>query len=76
MYDMPPAYDNSITERPVEKVGTLKIFLKSCLELIKDETALNEFHRMIHQCAQDKEALVAQRAVNQVHLRKRMNMEF
>jgi hypothetical protein len=37
MYDMPPVYDHS--ERKVEKVSTLKSFLKSCLELMKDETA-------------------------------------
>jgi hypothetical protein len=41
VYDMPPTYDHSMTERPVEKVSTLKSFLKSCLELMKDETALN-----------------------------------
>jgi hypothetical protein len=44
VYDMPPAYDHSMTERPVEKVSTLKSFLKSCLELMKDETALNMLH--------------------------------
>jgi hypothetical protein len=60
MYDMPPAYDHLIIERKVEKESTLKSFLKSCLELMKDETTLNMLHGMIDQCTQDKEALVAQ----------------
>jgi len=31
MYYIPPAYDQSMIERIVEKVSTLKSFLKSCL---------------------------------------------
>jgi hypothetical protein len=60
VYDMPPTYDHSMTERTIEKVSTLKSFLKSCLELMKDETALNALHGMIDQCTQDKEAPSAQ----------------
>ena len=44
VYDMPPTYDHSMTERKVEKVTTLKSLLKSCLELMKDEIALNVLH--------------------------------
>jgi hypothetical protein len=76
VYDMPPAYDHSMTERTIEKVSTLKSFLKSCLELMKDETALNTLCGMIDQCTQDKEAPSAQQAVNQVQHKKRMNREF
>jgi nitrate reductase beta subunit len=41
VYDMSSVYDHTIPERPVEKVNTLKYFLKSCLELMQDETTLN-----------------------------------
>jgi hypothetical protein len=60
MLDMLIAYDYSITQRLVEKVITLKSFLKSFLELMKDEIALNVLHWMIDQCRKDKEAPVAQ----------------
>jgi hypothetical protein len=59
MYGMPPFYDHSNTERTVEKESTLKHSLKSCLDLMKDETTLNVSHAMIDQCAQDKEVLVS-----------------
>jgi hypothetical protein len=64
VYEMPPAYDHSMTERTIEKESTLKIFLKSCSELMKDETTLNTLHGIIDQCMQDKEAPSAQRVVN------------
>jgi hypothetical protein len=64
MYEMPLAYDHSITKRPIEKESNLNIFLKSCLEIIMDDTSLNVLHRMTNQCAQDKKEHVAQRVVN------------
>jgi hypothetical protein len=48
VYDMPPVYDHS--ERQVDKVSTLNSFLKSCLELMKDESALSMLHGMIDHC--------------------------
>jgi hypothetical protein len=53
VYDMPPVYDHS--ERKVEKVSTLKDFLRSCLELMKDESSLSMLHGMIDHCTQEKE---------------------
>jgi hypothetical protein len=55
VYDMSLIYDCTIPERLVKKVSTLKYFLKSCLELMKDETTLNALHNMIDQCTQDRE---------------------
>jgi hypothetical protein len=60
MYDMPPAYDHSITKRKFGKVSNLKSFLNTFLELMKDETSLNSLCRIIDQCAQDKEAHFSQ----------------
>jgi hypothetical protein len=68
IYDMPPVYDH--LER-VEKVSTLRSFLKSCLELMKDETVLNTLHEIIDQCAQDKETPIVQQEINQVHHKRR-----
>jgi hypothetical protein len=62
VYDMPSVYDHTIPERSVEKVNTLKYFLKSCLELMKDETTLNALCGMIDQCTQDREVPTTQRA--------------
>jgi hypothetical protein len=45
VYDMPLVYDHS--ERQVDKVSTLNSFLKSCLELMKDESSLNMLCGMI-----------------------------
>jgi hypothetical protein len=73
VFDMPPTYDHLMTKRTVEKVSTLKSFLKSFLELMKDETKLNALREMIDQCAQDKGAPSAQRVVNQVQHKKRTN---
>jgi hypothetical protein len=62
VYVMSPVYDHS--ERKFEKVGTLKKFLKSYLEIMKYESTLNTLCRMIDQCAQDKESLFTLRVVN------------
>jgi hypothetical protein len=48
--DMPLIYDRTTLERPLEKVSPLKEFMKSCLALMKDETALNALHKMIDHC--------------------------
>jgi hypothetical protein len=76
MYDMPLEYDHIDIERQVDKVITLKIFLKSCLYLMKYETTLCMLHGMIYHCAQDREEVFAQRAINQVHQKRRTNREF
>jgi hypothetical protein len=55
VYDMPLVYDHTIQERSVEKVNTLKYFIKSCLELMQDETMSNTLCGMIDQCTQDRE---------------------
>jgi hypothetical protein len=52
IYDMPPVYDHS--ERKVEKLSMMRSFLKSFLELMKDETALNTLLGIINQCVQYK----------------------
>jgi hypothetical protein len=76
MYGMPLAYDHLMTERKVEKVSTLKHFLKIFLELMSDENTFKSLSGMINQCVQDKEALSAQREVNQLQHKKRTNREF
>jgi hypothetical protein len=48
-------YDHTIPERPLEKVNTLKDFLKSYLELMQDETKMNALRGMINQYTLDRE---------------------
>jgi hypothetical protein len=76
VYNMPPVYDHTDTERQFEKVRTLKSFLKSCLELMKDKTALSILRGMIDHCVQDTEEVIVQQTINQVHQKRRMNREF
>jgi hypothetical protein len=74
--DMPLVCDRTIPENPLEKVSTLREFLRSCVELMKDETVLNALCEMIDHCAQEREIPTAQRVVNQVLCKKRTNGEF
>jgi hypothetical protein len=48
VFDMPLVYDHS--QKQAEKVSTLQSFLRSCLELMKDESALSSLYRMIDHC--------------------------
>jgi hypothetical protein len=76
VYHMMLVYDRTIPERSIEKVNTLKYFLKSFLELMEDETSLNALRGLIDQCTQDREVPTTQRTVNQVSCKKRTNIEF
>jgi hypothetical protein len=58
-----------------EKESNLRECLRSCIELMKDESALNELCEMIDHCAQEREIHAAQRVVNQVLRKKRINEE-
>jgi hypothetical protein len=55
VYYMPLTYNPSVVEKSIEKVSTLKHFLKCFLELMKDETTLKSLRGMIDQCVQDRE---------------------
>jgi hypothetical protein len=46
-------------EKPLGKLSTLREFLRSCVELIKDETALNALFEMIDHCAQERKIPIA-----------------
>jgi len=63
-------------EKPLGKVSTLRYLLRICIELMKDETMLNELYEMIEHCAQQREIPIAQRVVNKVLCKKRTNEEF
>jgi hypothetical protein len=65
-----------LCQKILEKVSTLREFLRSCVELMKDETALNTLCDMIGHCAKEMEIPIAQRVVNQVLHKKGTNKEF
>jgi hypothetical protein len=73
---VPHVCDHTMPEKPLGKVSTLREFLRSCVELMKDETVLNALYEMIDHCTQEREIPIAQRVVNQVLCRKRTNEEF
>jgi hypothetical protein len=60
----PLVCDRTMPEKPLGKVSTLREFLRSCIELMKDEIALNALCEMIDHCAQEREMPIAQRVVN------------
>jgi hypothetical protein len=68
VYDIPIVYDNS--KKQIDDVSTLKRCLRSCLDLMKDESRLSSLCRTIDHCAQEREKIVVQREVNQVHNKK------
>jgi hypothetical protein len=70
MDGMPPVYDCTIPKNSFEKV---REFLRSCVELMKDETVLNA---LCDQCTQEMEIPTIERVVNQVLCKNRTNREF
>jgi len=42
-------------EKPLGKVSNLREFMRSCVELMKDEIALNALCEMIDHCVQERE---------------------
>jgi hypothetical protein len=73
---VPHVNDCAVSEKPTWKVHTVREFLRSCIEIIKYETALNALYEMIDHCRQGRETPITQRVVNQVLHRKRPNGEF
>jgi hypothetical protein len=73
---VPRVEDHIVPEKLIEKVSTLIKLLKSCVDLMKDETALNTLYDMIDHCTRGRETPISQRMINRVFLRKRNNEEF
>jgi hypothetical protein len=61
---MPLVYKHMNTKMKVEKEINLKSFLKSFLEVMRDETALRMLPRMIDHFTQDREEIFTKREVN------------
>jgi hypothetical protein len=47
----PHVCDHTMPEKPLGRISTLREFLRSCVELMKDETVLNALYEMIDHCA-------------------------
>jgi hypothetical protein len=73
---VPQINDCVALEKPTGKVSTLKEFLRSCVEFMRDETPLNALYEMIYHCTQGRETSISQMVVNQVLRRKMTNREF
>jgi hypothetical protein len=73
---VPHVGDHSIPEKPLGKESTLREFLRICVEIIKDETALNALYEIIDHCKQGRGNPITQSVVNQVLRKKRTNREF
>jgi hypothetical protein len=73
---VPPVYGCTILDKSLGKVSTLREFLRSCVDFMKYETAMNTLCEMIDHCMQEREILVVHRVVNQVLHKKRTNGEF
>jgi hypothetical protein len=76
VYDMPLVYDHMHTERKFGKVSSLQFFLKSCVVIMKDGTTLRSLGGIIDHYAKNREEVIVQLEVNQVHQKTRTHMEF
>jgi hypothetical protein len=47
---VPHVEDHVVPEKPTGKVSTLTKFLRSCVEIMKDETVLSTLYDMIDHC--------------------------
>jgi hypothetical protein len=63
---VPHVCDCTMLGKPLGKVSTLRDFLRSYVELMKDETSLISLCEMTDHCVQDREFPIAQRVVNQI----------
>jgi len=52
---MPQVNDCVVLESLIGKVSTLRELLRSCTEIMKDETVLNAIYEMIDPCTQERE---------------------
>lgn len=50
---MPPIYDRTTMKKHEVKESPIKNFLKSCLELMEDETTLDKLHILVDQCTKE-----------------------
>jgi hypothetical protein len=73
---LPHIEDPMVPKKSSVQVSTLTELLKSCLELMKDRTAIIILYNMIDHYTKGRDTLVTQQMVNQVLRRKRTNGEF
>ena len=66
IYEMSPSFDSTLVVGPSRKVGTWKIFFKSCLSLAKDLDALVEIVILLYQLEKYQQDYVA----NSLHKKK------
>jgi hypothetical protein len=47
-----------VPEKPTGKVSTLRELLRSCVDMMKDETMMNELYEIINHCMQGRETTI------------------
>jgi hypothetical protein len=72
---VPPIYDCTMPKKPLDKVSTLREFIRSCVELMKDDIGLNTLCEMIDHFMQERKVPSAHRVVNHMLRKKRANIE-
>jgi hypothetical protein len=50
MYYMPPLFDQTRKEKPLEKVSNLRNFLGSCVKLLNDKISLLVLESLLEKC--------------------------
>jgi hypothetical protein len=63
VYDMPPLFDQTNKEKPLEKVSNLRNFLGSCVKLLNDKNYLQVLQSLLEKCNSGEEGV---KTVNQV----------
>jgi hypothetical protein len=74
-YEMPLAFDQSASPREGKEVSKLMEFLCTCVNLIKDESAIQELQNLIRQYELGKVDPLLNREVHQISKKRRTNKE-
>jgi hypothetical protein len=73
--EMPPTFDRFLLAKQGKEVSKLMDFLYTCINLIKDEKAMQEIQHLVRQYEIGRIDPMLSRAVNQVSRKRRTNKE-
>jgi len=76
MYEMPSSMDHTSKGQTLEKVGTIKTFLQSCVKLLNDPSSVKVLQNMLERCNTEVEGKLEKKTINHLHTRSRTSREF
>jgi hypothetical protein len=73
---MPPLFDQTSREKPLEKESNLRNIFWSCVKLLNEKNSLQVLQRLLEKWNSREEMKLGQKIVNQVRKKRRMSREF